>query len=97
MNLGIATVPAITAIAFGCGQLYKLTPWNTKWIPLMCGIVGAALGLIVYFFGMDTFDAMEFFSALASGIASGLAATGMHQAVTKIASDSNHTDDYDGI
>lgn len=97
MELNIATIPAITAIAFGCGQLYKLTPWNTKWIPLMCGVIGAVLGLVVYFVGMESFDIMAFLTALAGGIASGLAATGAHQAVTKIASDSNSTDNYDGI
>jgi len=97
MNLGIATIPAITAIAFGCGQLYKLTKWNTKWIPLMCGIIGFVLGIIVYFFGMETFEIIPFLTSIASGIASGLAATGAHQAVTKIASDANHTDHYDGI
>ena len=97
MELGLAKIPAITAIAFGIGQLYKLTPWNTKWIPLVCGIVGAILGTIVYFFGMETFEILPFITSIASGIASGLAATGAHQAVTKIASDANNTDHYDGI
>lgn len=97
MELAIATIPVITAVAFGLGQLYKLTPWNTKWIPLMCGIVGAILGVVIYFFTFDEFAIVEFLGYIASGIASGLAATGVHQAATKLIEDANHMDDYNGI
>lgn len=97
MNFDFATVPAITAVVFGLGQLYKLTPFNTKWIPLFCGIAGFVLGILYYLVSMDAFEPIAFFSSVASGIASGLAATGAHQAVTQIASDKNHMDSYDGI
>ena len=97
MNIDFATVPAITAVVFGLGQLYKLTPFNTKWIPLFCGIAGCLIGVIYYLISTPAFEAAGFFSAFASGIASGLAATGAHQAATQLASDKNHMDTYDGI
>ena len=97
MNFDFATIPAITAVVFGLGQLYKLTPFNTKWIPLVCGVSGCILGILYYVCSMETFVIGDFFSAFASGIASGLAATGAHQPVTQLASDKNHMDSYDGI
>ena len=78
--MGIGSVAAITAIAYLIGIGLKLSPLEDKWIPLGCGLAGAALGLLGLFV-MDDFPAGDVLTALAVGIVSGLAATGADQLV----------------
>ena len=64
MDFGIASVAAITVIAYLIGQGCKASEKiSDSWIPVICGCVGAVLGI----------------NALAVGIVSGLAATGVNQ------------------
>ena len=83
MDFGIAGVAAITVIAYIVGMAVRLSPLNNKWIPIICGVVGAVLGIV----GMriiPDFPAGDLISAAAVGIVSGLAATGAHQAVKQM-------------
>ena len=76
--LGMATVLGITVICYLCGLGVKLSPLDNKWIPLIVGIVGGAIGA----FGMTLipdYPASNIIDAIAVGIASGLAATGLDQ------------------
>lgn len=78
MDFGIATVAVITVIVYLVGMAVKATALDNKWIPVICGIAGAVLGIV----GMHTipdFPAQDILSAVAVGIVSGLAATGVHQ------------------
>ena len=43
MELGIASVAAITAIAYLLGMAVKATEAADKWIPIICGAAGGAL------------------------------------------------------
>lgn len=43
-SLGIASVAAITVICFLVGQIVKASGIDNKWIPIVCGVVGAILG-----------------------------------------------------
>ena len=44
-SLGITGVAVITVICFLVGQLVKATGLDNKWIPIICGAFGAALGI----------------------------------------------------
>ncbi len=78
MDFGIAGVAAITVICFLAGQIIKATSLDNKWLPCIVGVVGAALGLVGLWV-MPDFPAQEPLTALAVGIVSGLASTGVHQ------------------
>ena len=73
-----ATVAGITVICFLIGMAVKASPLNDKWIPIIVGVCGAALG-VTGLFTMPAFPVDNVIDAVAIGIASGLAATGMHQ------------------
>ena len=77
-SLGIAGVAAITVICFLIGQVVKASGLDNKWIPITCGISGALLGVLGLFM-MPDFPAADYITALAVGIVSGLAATGINQ------------------
>lgn len=80
MDFGIATVAAITVICYLVGLVVKITPWNNdKYIPIACGVVGGVLGVVALYLGMAEFPANDPLNAVAVGIVSGLAATGINQ------------------
>lgn len=76
--MGLAGVTAITIICYLTGEVVKLLPLDNKWVPVICGIAGAALGYAAMFI-MPDFPATDLITALAIGIVSGLAATGVNQ------------------
>ena len=45
MDFGIAGVAAITVIAYIVGLAARVSPLDNKWIPILCGTAGAALGV----------------------------------------------------
>lgn len=79
MDFGIASVAAITVVAYLVGAACKASakiPDN--WIPVICGIVGGILGVL----GRTTipdFPAQDVVTALAVGIVSGFVATAINQ------------------
>lgn len=83
MDIGIASVAAITVIAYIVGQIVKATGLDNKWIPVICGVAGGALG-VAGMYVMPDFPATDPITAVAVGIVSGLAATGVNQAVKQL-------------
>lgn len=84
MDFGIAGVAAITVIAYLVGLAVKNIPSvDDKWIPVICAAVGGALGAVGMHI-MPDFPATEYITAVAVGIVSGLAATGINQAVKQL-------------
>lgn len=80
LNLAdIAAVPVITVIAFLAAEVAKLTPMPDEWLPALCGVVGAILGVVALYLSPALMPATDVLSAIAVGIVSGLAATGAHQ------------------
>lgn len=83
MDFGMAGVAAITVIAYAVGLLVHAGSLNNKWIPVICGAVGAMLG-VAGLFVMPDFPAGDVITACAVGIVSGLAATGVDQMVKQM-------------
>lgn len=82
-SLGVVTVVAITAICYGLGVVAKSCPkFTDQYIPALCCVSGAILGVVSMYIVPD-FPATDPITALAVGIASGLAATGINQMVVK--------------
>lgn len=75
-------VVGITVICYLVGMVAKASALDNKWIPVVVGVVGAALGVAGMYVIAD-FPAQDVINALAVGIVSGLAATGVNQ-ITKI-------------
>ena len=85
MDFGIASVAAITVICYLVGLVVKATPYNNdKYIPISCGLVGGILGVAGLYLGLPDFPATDPLTAVAVGIVSGLAATGVNQAAKQI-------------
>ena len=78
MEFGIVTVAAITALVYILGLGVKATKLDNKWIPVICGAAGGILGALAMRI-MPDFPATDYITAVAVGIVSGLAATGVNQ------------------
>ena len=76
-------ITGITLICYLGGMGVKLSKLDDKWIPLLCGIAGGLLGLLAMRV-MPEFPATNLIDAIAVGIASGLAATGVDQTVKQL-------------
>lgn len=86
-SLGITGVAAITVICLLIGQGVKAFSLDSKFIPIICGVCGAVLGVVGMFL-MPDFPATDYITAAAVGIVSGLAATGANQVIKQLGSDS---------
>lgn len=84
MELGIASVAAITAVSYLIGMAVKATGAADKWIPTICGAAGLVLGVVVWAVGVKDFPTHDWLNAAAAGIASGWAATGLNQSVKQL-------------
>ena len=78
MDFGMASVAGITVICYLVAQIGKATSLDNKWLPVICGLCGALLGLGAMFI-MPDYPASDYITAAAVGIVSGLAATGINQ------------------
>lgn len=76
--LGIAAIPVIVIICYLVAEAVKATPLDNKWLPLLCGISGGLLGMLAMAI-MPEFPAHDPLTAVAYGIVSGFAATGVDQ------------------
>ena len=75
---GVAGVASISVITYLMAEVVKALTLDGKWIPVICGILGAILG-IAAMYTVPQFPAGDPISAVAVGIVSGLAATGADQ------------------
>nr|DAN86624.1 MAG TPA: holin [Caudoviricetes sp.] len=78
MDFGIASVAGITVICYLAAMAVKATEVDNKWLPVICGVVGAVLGVVGMYY-MPGYPATDIITAIAIGIVSGLAATGADQ------------------
>lgn len=78
MDFGIASVAGITVICYLAAMAVKATEVDNKWLPVICGVIGAVLGVVGMYY-MPGYPAADIITAIAIGIVSGLAATGADQ------------------
>lgn len=73
--------PAIAVVCYFVGFVCKSFNNETldRFIPSICGVLGAILGIVVYFAIPNFIPAENWFVALCIGIVSGLSATGINQ------------------
>jgi len=76
--MGITGIAAITIICYLVAECIKATALDNKWLPVLCGLMGGALGVAAMFM-MPNYPAEDYITAVAVGIVSGLAATGVDQ------------------
>lgn len=79
-GLGITSVAAITVVCYLAANVIKQTPLANKWLPSICGALGGVLGVVCMNI-MPDFPATDIVTAVAVGIVSGLAATGVNQII----------------
>lgn len=80
----MGTVLAIVVIAYLIGIAAKQVPQvKDEFIPVVVGVAGGILG-VVGMFVMPDFPATDILNAIAIGIVSGLASTGVNQAIKQI-------------
>ena len=84
MDFGIASVAAITVICYLVGLIVKTTSLDNKFIPAIVGLCGGCLGVAGLYLGLPDFPATDPLTAVAVGIVSGLAATGINQAAKQL-------------
>lgn len=82
-SVGIASVVAITVLCYLIGEVVKATGLDNKWIPVVCGVCGLALGVAAMHI-MPDFPGTDYITAAAVGTVSGLAATGVNQAAKQL-------------
>lgn len=80
-DLGFIAFPAIVVICYLIGATIKAINNETlnKFIPVICGFVGGILGVVVFKTIPGYIPAENWLMALAIGIVSGFAATGINQ------------------
>ena len=76
--MGITGIAAITVICYLAAECIKATALDSKWLPVICGILGGVLGVLAMLI-MPEYPATDYITAVAVGIVSGLAATGIDQ------------------
>ncbi len=96
--LGISGVAFIVVMCLLIGLFAKNLPIDNKWIPVICGTFGGALGALAFACGI-ALPVDDYFNAVACGIVSGLGSVGCHQLVKQLTSanviDKNENDDED--
>ena len=89
MIMEMVSIPVITIICYLFGEFFKLVVLKKKkrfkYIPVIVGGIGGALGLIIYFVRPELLlGTTNPFVAIAIGIVSGLASTGGNELVKQI-------------
>lgn len=80
-DLGFIAFPAIVVLCYLIGATLKAIGNETldKFIPMICGFVGGILGVVVFKTIPGYIPAENWLMALAIGIVSGFASTGINQ------------------
>lgn len=82
--LGIAAIPVITVICYGVAEVIKATALDNKWLPAICIVLGAILGVVALYVAPNVTPATDILTALAIGIVSGGFATSVHQTIKQL-------------
>ena len=80
--MNITSLPAIVAVVYLIAYILKTSIMSekfSKFIPCICGTVGALISVILFYATPDYLCAQNILEAIAIGIVSGFAATGVNQ------------------
>lgn len=83
MTTDFISVGAITIICYILAEFVKVSPIDNKWIPTFVAVLGGLLGAVGLYI-MPNFPANDIITAVAIGISSGAAATGVNQAFKQL-------------
>lgn len=86
MDFGFVAVPSISVICYLVGMIVKASPLDSRFIPSICGVLGGFLGAAAMFL-IPSVIGSDPFMAVAIGIVSGFAATGVHQVAEQLKND----------
>jgi hypothetical protein len=86
------TIGCIAVICFIVCQVVKLTPLATKWVPIISAVVGGVLGVIGQMTGVAELADLQIFDAIATGICSGLVASGAYSLVSNAKGDNSQNE-----
>jgi ribonucleotide monophosphatase NagD (HAD superfamily) len=90
MDFGFTSVAAITVICYLVATAIKATSLDKKWLPVICMACGGILGIFGIRYIPD-YPATDILTAIAVGLVSGLAATGVHQTVKQLSYKNNNS------
>lgn len=76
------TIGCIAVICFIVCQVVKMTSLATKWVPIISAVVGGVLGVVGQMTGIAELADLQIFDAIATGICSGLVASGAYSLVS---------------
>ena len=83
--LGFTGIASVAIIVEVIALIYKnLTSADNKWLPVICMVAGAALGVAAWQIYPDVYPATDMFTALAVGIASGAVAVAGNEAISQL-------------
>ena len=88
-ELGFIAFPAIVVLCYLVGATLKAINNETldKFIPMICGFIGGGLGVLVFLTIPGYIPADNWLMALAIGIVSGFASTGINQVYKQFTKD----------
>ena len=78
MDFGFTSIPSILVICYFIGMVVRISSLDSRYIPIICGVTGGALGVVAFFLVPEVVGS-DPLMAIAIGISSGLAATGANQ------------------
>lgn len=82
--MNVASMASITAIVELVAYAYKTkTSADNKWIPVICMVAGALLGISAWVFYPAIYPATDAFTACAMGIGSGATAVALYEGLFK--------------
>lgn len=71
-------VGSIAIICFLLCEMIKLTTVDKAWVPVIAGVLGGVLAVVGAVIGIPVFAGVTIFDAIATGILSGLGASGAY-------------------
>ena len=80
----LVSIPSIMIISYLVTEIFKLWIKKKKYLPLVAGISGLILGIIIYYIEPDILNTSNIFTSMAKGIISGLASTGSNEIIKQM-------------
>ena len=82
---GFTSIASVAVIVEVIALVYKnLTSADNKWLPVICFVSGAVLGVVAWRLYPDVYIATDLFTAIAVGIASGAVPVAGNEAIAQI-------------